>query len=112
LSSIDPETKGVVLKPQFDLSVFLPGTAVHVKSIKLNTNDWYKFDFLCLVKYASPLTLGLVYIRTEKRNENDEDGHEYHVTVSKEITLPIESVSSGSVSLELVALKVGSLHGY
>jgi hypothetical protein len=99
---------GLIVKPQFDVKAFTPGTAVYVNAVK-GQGELYHFCQYCLVREASPLLLKLGYVKVERRTEVDEDEREVAVTMLRDINLKIDDVAEGKVAVEIV--KAESMKG-
>lgn len=93
----------LVNKPQFDTAKLRPGKALRVSS--KDRNDWYGFNYDCLIVEAAPLELQLAYVKERKGDIEDDERGSYYSVEKK--TLPIDLVASGTVTIELLNTEGG-----
>jgi hypothetical protein len=108
--TMQEETKvpGIIIKPQFDVRTFTPGTAVFINSIK-GQDALYGFRQCCLVREASPLMLKLGYVKVEHQFKTDEDEREIPATMLQDINIKIEDVTEGRVTIDILKINAGKV---
>lgn len=81
--------EGLISKPQFDANVFMPGTAFSVAT--RDRNEWYGFNYNCLVVEYAPLKLTVAHI--------NKDGH------LKTRCIPVGAVADGTLTIKFLVEK-------
>jgi hypothetical protein len=76
-------TKGLVTKPQFDLSIFKLGRAIRVVNNKVMPR-YQKFESDCIITGANPLELEVSYYDHKERDMEN-------------VRFTVDEVSSGTV---------------
>lgn len=95
--------EGLIVKPQYDLNKFMPGTAVNVKSIGAK-DPFYDFNNNCLVISATPLKINVVYIYDNRKRHLDHDDEEGYGSY-RTIDIPIDLVAEGKLKLTFLGGK-------
>lgn len=90
--------EGLVMKPQYDLNKFIPGTVIFVASNGA-TEKFYRFNYNCLVVRAEPLKLTVVYIKADLKNIYDDEDDKSGPTT---IDIPIELVAEGKLQMKFL----------
>lgn len=81
----------LIERPQFDTKSLKPGTAVRVKSS--DRNNWYGFNYDCLIVESRPLSLKLAYVK--KSDKHMEDINDVETK-----SLPVDMVADGVITIE------------
>lgn len=96
------QQEGLVMKPLYDGSKFIPGTAIHVVSNGAK-EPFYSFDYNCLVIKATPLSLSVIYVNDKlTRHFGNGYGDEADYSAYKTVDIPVELVAEGKLKIKFL----------